>query len=309
MKFTSFYRLLSVLALSAGVAVATTGCATVPKPEAMIPTSSVIGTHHPQSASVVVAGSSATSSPGTSRISNDALQQAIIAAIEKNKTFSSVAKDAGGDYRLAVTVVSMDQPYFGFSFTVKMEAAWSLKGADGTVVMQESVQSEGTAGATEAFAGVERLRLATEAAARNNIAAGLTKIGSLNLASSTLQTISTVAPPRDTAAPVTKALPSINDKVPFLSDRRQSLFREYNRSSDYPKACAISDNGHFSCTGGTNPKDHSLPTDPKERALKTCANLASKPCVLYAVNDEVIYRADQAEPTEATAGPAKGLRP
>jgi hypothetical protein len=61
-----------------------------------------------------------------------------------------------------------------------MEAAWSLKKADGTVILQESIKSEGMVGATEAFAGVERLRLATEAAVRNNIAAGLGRIGTLS---------------------------------------------------------------------------------------------------------------------------------
>jgi hypothetical protein len=91
-----------------------------------------------------------------------------------------VVKSAnGGDYRLNVAVVNVDQPSFGLSFTVKMEAAWSLKKADGSVVMQETIKSEGTATATDAFVGTERLRLATEAAARNNIAAALAKIGKL----------------------------------------------------------------------------------------------------------------------------------
>lgn len=146
----------------------------------MIATPATAGRAHAQTASVVVAGGSETSALGKSQLSNGAFEQAIIASIEKNKTFSRVIKGAGGDYRLAVTVVSMDQPSFGLSFTVKMEAAWSLKKADGTSVMQESIISEGTAGVGEAFAGVERLRLATEAAARNNIAAGLAKIGALN---------------------------------------------------------------------------------------------------------------------------------
>jgi len=157
------------------------GCATASKPEALVPKTPVAGIQHPQTVSVVSAGGSETSALGKSQISTEALQQALIAAIEKNKTFSSVVKGSGGDYRLAVTVVSVDQPSFGFSFTVKMEAAWSLKKADGTVVLQESIKSEGTAGATEAFAGVERLRLANEAAARANISAGLTRIGALRL--------------------------------------------------------------------------------------------------------------------------------
>jgi Flp pilus assembly protein CpaB len=179
MNFQSMIRSLSVVALCAAAAVIA-GCATASKPEAMVPTTAIAGIQHAKTTSVVVAGGSETSALGKSQISNEAFQQAIAQSIEKNKTFSSVVKGAGGDYQLAVTVVNMDQPSFGFSFTVKMEAAWSLKKADGTVVMQEIIKSEGTAGATEAFAGTERLRLANEYAARNNIAAGLEKIGKLD---------------------------------------------------------------------------------------------------------------------------------
>jgi hypothetical protein len=179
MNFQSMLRSLSVVALCASAAVVA-GCATASKPEAMVPTAAVAGIQHAKTTSVVVAGGSETSALGKSQISNDAFRQAIVQSIEKNKTFSSVVKGTTGDYQLAVTVVNMDQPSFGFSFTVKMEAAWSLKKADGTVVMQEVIKSEGTAGATEAFAGTERLRLANEYAARNNIAAALDKIGKLN---------------------------------------------------------------------------------------------------------------------------------
>ena len=178
MNFKSMIRSLSVVALCAS-AVVIAGCASPSKPEGMVPTTPIAG-QHAKTTSVVVAGGSETSSLGKSQISNDAFQQAIAMSIEKNKTFSSVVKGAGGDYQLAVTVVSMDQPSFGLSFTVKMEAAWSLKKADGTVVMQESIKSEGTAGVGDAFAGVERLRLANEYAARANIATALEKIGKLN---------------------------------------------------------------------------------------------------------------------------------
>jgi len=179
MNIQALRRPLSALAVCAVVAVMA-GCASPSKPEAMIPTTIDAGVKHAQTTSVVVAGGSETSALGKSQISNEAFQQAIVASIEKAKTFSSVVKAPGGDYQLAVTVISMDQPSFGFSFTVKMEAAWSLKKADGTVVMQETIKSEGTAGATDAFAGAERLRLANEAAARNNISAALAKIGKLN---------------------------------------------------------------------------------------------------------------------------------
>jgi hypothetical protein len=179
MNFQSVTRSISIVALCASAAVVA-GCATASKPEAMVPSAAVAGVQHQATASVVVAGGSDTSAMGKSQISNEAFQQAIVQSIEKNKTFSSVVKAPGGDYTLAVTVIAMDQPSFGLSFTVKMEAAWSLKKSDGAVVMQESIKSEGTAGMGDAFAGVERLRLANEAAARANIATALEKIGKLN---------------------------------------------------------------------------------------------------------------------------------
>jgi hypothetical protein len=179
MKIQQISRTVSILALCAAAAVMA-GCATATKPEAMVPATVDAGVHHPQSVSVNVGGGAQTDALGKSQISNEAFTDAIVAAIEKNKSFSSVVKGAnGGDYRLNVSVVNLDQPSFGMSFTVKMEAAWSLKKADGTVVLQETIRSEGTASATDAFVGTERLRLATEAAARNNIAAALAKIGKL----------------------------------------------------------------------------------------------------------------------------------
>jgi len=54
----------------------------------------------------------------------------------------------------------------GFSFTVNVEMGWTLTRADtGAIVWRESIKSAHTTGAGEAFAGVERLRLATEGAA------------------------------------------------------------------------------------------------------------------------------------------------
>jgi hypothetical protein len=83
---------------------------------------------------------------------------------------------------LTVTIFNLDQPSFGFSFTVKMEAGWSLRRADtGAVVWQESIKSEHTATTGDAFAAVKRLRLANEGAAKENIAQGLSKISTLSL--------------------------------------------------------------------------------------------------------------------------------
>lgn len=150
------------------------GCATPATHEGMAP--AVVGTArtHPHSVSVAVTGGKETDSIGKPQISDEAMAQALTDAIVRSQTFSRVVQGKGADYLLTVTIISIEQPTFGFSFLVKMEAGWTLKRADtGATVWQESIRSEHTATAADSFAGVTRLRLATEGAARSNITRGL----------------------------------------------------------------------------------------------------------------------------------------
>ena len=55
--------------------------------------------------------------------------------------------------------------------------------------------------------------------------------------------------------------------------------------------CAISDKGHYGCAQGTPPVDRSQPTDPQQRALALSACFAGKPCLIYVIDNEVVYRA------------------
>ena len=52
--------------------------------------------------------------------------QAVRESIEKAGLFSNVAAD-GARYRLTSFIGKVDQPTFGFSFTVKMEVSYALK--------------------------------------------------------------------------------------------------------------------------------------------------------------------------------------
>lgn len=158
------------------------GCASPATHEAMVPASIQTVKKHPQTVNVAVAGGQETDAMGKSQISNSTLQKALTEAIEKSKTFSQVVPGTGGNYLLTVNIFNIDQPNFGLNLTTKLEAGWTLKRADtGTVVWQESIRSEHTSTVSDAFVAVERLRLATEGAARNNIAQGLAKISNLSL--------------------------------------------------------------------------------------------------------------------------------
>jgi hypothetical protein len=166
-------RLLALAAAAAFLG----GCAAPMTHENMVPQTIASGKKHPGTVSIDVSGGS---SEGL-KVSNENLKKALAEAIAKSQTFSKVIEGSGGSYLLTVAISSLQQPMFGGAFTVKMEAGWTLKRASGATVWQESIQSEHTATMGDAMVGVTRLRLATEGAARNNIAAGLAKIGQLNL--------------------------------------------------------------------------------------------------------------------------------
>ena len=158
------------------------GCATPAGHVGMTPDSYDTAKKHPQTVSLSVTGGKETSAAGKSQISDSEFQQALEAAITKSQTFSAVIQGNGANYLLNVTMFNMQQPSFGLSFTVKLEAGWTLTRADsGEVVWQESIKSSHTATTSDAFVGVARLRLATEGAAKNNIKQGLAKISRLNL--------------------------------------------------------------------------------------------------------------------------------
>ena len=118
---------------------------------------------------------------GASQISDDAFGQALRDSIAKSGLFNKVSAE-GGRYRLTSFIGKVDQPMMGFSFTVKMEVSYTLKDTrSGATVWTKDVNSEYTAKTGEAFAAVERLRLANEGAARENIRQAITEMAALTL--------------------------------------------------------------------------------------------------------------------------------
>jgi hypothetical protein len=164
------------------VCVAMAGCATQTKHEAMVATGFAVAKKSPQTVSVNVLGGKETEGIGKPQISDAEFTRALVDSINASKVFSTVVPGPAGNYLLTVQMFDLTQPTFGLTYVVKMEAGWTLKRADtGKAVWQESIASQHTATTADAFVAVERLRIATEGAARNNIAAGLAKISQLDL--------------------------------------------------------------------------------------------------------------------------------
>lgn len=175
-------RRFALLLAASTVALALLGCASPASREAMSPQAVAVSKQFPHSVSVQTSGGSGTGAMDSSNISDEDLKAAIEQAIVQSKLFKSIVQGPGGDYELSVRVTSLSKPIFGFTFTVELETAWSLvKLADRSVAMRKAVKSTGTATTSDAFAGVTRLRLAVEAAARDNISQGLKAISELSL--------------------------------------------------------------------------------------------------------------------------------
>jgi hypothetical protein len=158
------------------------GCAsTTPTSDGMIPAFTVRNVRapvHPQAVAVEV--------KDTRQIPDAAFRRALADAVTLSKVFSRVVDKAGAGYVLSVTVTRLEQPESRLNVylspTVRMEAAWSLRRA-GTraAVWQATIRSEHTSGPADTLDGKARLRIATEGAARENIALGLERLSKLTL--------------------------------------------------------------------------------------------------------------------------------
>ncbi|MDO9597940.1 MAG: hypothetical protein Q7J47_09480 [Azoarcus sp.] len=173
-------RLLIPVVLAAVVGLA--GCASSANRAAMVPGDLKPAKQHAHSVAVKTSGGSPTGAMDSSNISDEDLKAAIEDSIVQNKVFNSVVQGKAADYDLMVSIVHLNKPMFGLSFTVELEATWVLvKQSDRSVVFKRSVKSSHTATFSDAAVAITRLRLALEGAARNNIEQGLTAISALSL--------------------------------------------------------------------------------------------------------------------------------
>lgn len=182
MKNITWNGVIKLVALGALAGFAA-GCASPAKPEAMVPRQFNIAREHPYTTSLSVTGGKETNPMGKSEISSDAFAQAVADSIERSGVFTSVIDGGGSDYKLDVSLVEVISPTFGFDMTVTAVTEWRLtEVAGGNVVSEESISTPFTATVGDAFAGVARLRLANEGAAKANIKEGIRRLSELQLA-------------------------------------------------------------------------------------------------------------------------------
>jgi hypothetical protein len=172
-----FFVLLGLTGLFLG------GCASPAQSSAMVPTSLAPVGQHAASVDLNVTGGSATSAASASQISDADFSAALAESIRKSGLFAAVTGTGQrGDYHLEVAIVRLQRPLVGFSMTATIETNWTLtRQTDRAVIWRKAITSSHTARTGEAFAGVTRLRLATEGAARENIRDAIAQLGALQL--------------------------------------------------------------------------------------------------------------------------------
>ena len=162
-----------------------TGCASATKSVGMMAQSSPSEKFDTIEGSVAVKirGGKETSALGTSQISNADLKAAIVSSLANTELFSSVVENSAESvYLLKAAIINLNQPLWGASMTVDIDIAWTLaKIRVETPLIREVHSSTYTAPMGAAFAGVKRLRIATEGAVRENIDWILKRISQLDL--------------------------------------------------------------------------------------------------------------------------------
>jgi hypothetical protein len=170
------------LILSLAVVAAVSGCASPAGKEGMLAQNVQVAHKHDRTVAVTAAGGAATGAMDSSNIADADFKTAIETSITQHQVFKSVVQGKDADYELVVTIVQLDKPIFGLTFTVNLEATWVLvRQSDRSVALKKSIRSSHTATFDDSAMAVTRLRLAVEGAARKNIEQGLQELGALSL--------------------------------------------------------------------------------------------------------------------------------
>ncbi len=155
---------IMVSALAACATGARSGAMTAP-----LDTAHLIDTTSPfyQSMSVgSVEGGEKTNPLLQSKVANEDFK----AALEQSLKLNTMLADTNGKYNIAVTIIDLKQPTIGLGMTVTATVHYIVTPkAGGSAVFDQYLTSPYTAKFSDAFVGVERLRLANEGAVRTSI--------------------------------------------------------------------------------------------------------------------------------------------
>jgi hypothetical protein len=155
----------TVAALAAAMLVS--GCASGARPEGMTVQRAPDAPAQVSGATFdvgAVAGGEETNPLWTSEVSQDAFRTALVSSLRNQGLY-----DPASGLEISAVLEEVDQPLLGFDVTVTATVTYRVTDASGAVVFDERIVRPYTANFSDAFLGVERLKLANEGAIKTNI--------------------------------------------------------------------------------------------------------------------------------------------
>jgi hypothetical protein len=115
--------------------------------------------------------------PAALRLPAQISDEELTVALTQSLGHAQLLSDGPGRYVMEVALVSLKQPASGFDMTVAVSLWCKLTdSSSGSVVFQHLVTASHTSTVSDAFVGVDRLRVATEGAARGALKALLLRL-------------------------------------------------------------------------------------------------------------------------------------
>jgi hypothetical protein len=170
-SMTDIFKTASRLLLGAALLVELSGCATSAKPEAMIVKVQGVEKPFPQALQHTmcvrtVSGGEKTNPLWVSKVDDAGFRTALTSSLE------GVGLSAASDncaYPIDANLLGLSQPSIGFDMTVTSHVNYKVYDRAGQPFLLETVDAPFTATVSDAFVGVERLRLANEGSIRMSI--------------------------------------------------------------------------------------------------------------------------------------------
>jgi hypothetical protein len=159
------------LAVAAIAAIGLSGCATAAKPEAMVAKTQAADRPFPQFLSHAmcvrnVSGGEKTNPPWVSKVDNDGFRTALGTSLD---TAGLSTPASGCAYPIDVNLLGLSQPSLGFDMTVTSHVNYKVYDPKAQPLVLETIDAPFTATVSDAFIGVERMRLANEGSIRASI--------------------------------------------------------------------------------------------------------------------------------------------
>ncbi|WP_343705412.1 hypothetical protein [Flavobacterium sp.] len=128
-----------------------------------------------------ITGGKKTNPLWASNISNENFGEAFKKSVIESEVFSKIDSITNNeDWVLEINLISVDQPFFGTTFTVKTAIEYKLYYKN-ELKFSKNIKQSGSAKISDALIGTKRLRLANEVSAKNNIKELLRSLNEISL--------------------------------------------------------------------------------------------------------------------------------